>query len=174
MEQLKLFQWPVFNIHLPSFVEYLELNLFGFSGLVTSQAGFNVTKVNGVLSQLEEQLVESYILGLSPESEQLKISTDQARKTVKQIVVNSQAFGNTLIVEFATENVLWGITQAGKTKAVTDYLKDVMRYAQSGSLYEVMNEVDRLVAIGIPQELAPFVTLERLGQFRQKIVDYLT
>lgn len=83
-------------------------------------------------------------------------------------------FGQELIVNFASENVLMGITQAGKTKDVADYLANVMRYAQSGSLYEVINEVDRLILEGIPANLDPFVNEARMNAFKQKIVDYLS
>lgn len=92
---------------------------------------------------------------------------------VRMVVSGAIAFGNELIVDFAAENVLMGITQAGKTKDVADYLSDLMRYAQTGSLYEVINEVDRLIAAGLPVDLEPFVTLARMQNFRQRVVDYL-
>lgn len=92
---------------------------------------------------------------------------------VKIVVSNAITFGNNLIVEFASENVVMGITQAGKTKDVADYLSDLMRYVQTGSLYEVINEVDRLIATGLPVNLAPFITEARLISFKQKILNYL-
>ena len=93
---------------------------------------------------------------------------------VKIVVSNAIVFGQNLIVEFASENVLMGITQAGKTKDVADYLADLMRYAQTGSLYEVIAEVDRLIAAGLPANLEPFITQSRMESFKQKVVDYLT
>lgn len=96
------------------------------------------------------------------------------QEQIEQIVKAAISFGQNLIVEFASENVLMGITQAGKTKLVADYLADVMRYAQSGSLYEVINEVDNKITNGIPQELSPFVTETRLLEFKQKVLDYLS
>ena len=92
---------------------------------------------------------------------------------VKKIVENAVAFGQNLIIEFATENVLMGITQAGKTKVVADYLQNVMRYAQSGSLYEVINEVNYLINETVPENLSPFVTEVRLNSFKSKIETYL-
>jgi hypothetical protein len=77
------------------------------------------------------------------------------------------------MVEFASENVMMGITQAGKTKEVANYLTDVARHIQTGSLYEVINEIDRLKIEGLPQDLSPFITETRLDRFKQKILDYL-
>ena len=97
----------------------------------------------------------------------------QPKLSVKKIVTEAISFGQNLIIDFAAENVLMGITQAGKTKEVADYLADVMRYAQSGSLYEVLAEVNRLQTSGLPAELAPFVTTDRMNAFKLKIEQYL-
>lgn len=96
------------------------------------------------------------------------------QEEVKIKVSSAIEFGNSLIIDFASENVLMGITQAGKTKDVADYLADLMRYAQTGSLYEVINEVDRLIADGLPVDLEPFITEARMNTFRQQVVDYLS
>jgi hypothetical protein len=97
-----------------------------------------------------------------------------AELVVKNTVKNAIEFGNNLIVEFASENVLLGITQVGKTKEVADYLADLMRYAQTGSLYEVINEVDRLIDAGLPVNLEPFITETKMNAFKQQVVDYLS
>ena len=97
----------------------------------------------------------------------------EAIDQIKIIVQNAINFGSNLIIEFASENIAMGITQAGKTKKVSDYLANVTRYAQTGSLYEVINELDRLMLEGLPQELEPFVTEIRLNTFKQKIEEYL-
>lgn len=104
--------------------------------------------------------------------EQVK-QQENIEKQVKSIVIDAKRFGDDLIITFATENILMGITQAGKTKAVSDYLADVTRYAQTGSLYEVVNEIDRLIALGIPSDLAPYVTTQRMTDFKQKVLGYL-
>jgi hypothetical protein len=66
-----------------------------------------------------------------------------------------------------------GITQAGKTRSVADYLKNVMFYGQSGSLYEVLAEINTFESEGYPSDLSPFVTQARMELFKQKIEDYL-
>lgn len=98
---------------------------------------------------------------------------DPIELVVQQKIVDAIKFGHNLTVKFATENVLMGITQAGKTKEVSDYLADVTRYCQTGSLYEVINEIDRLIASGIPTNLSPFITVDRLNEFKQSTLDYL-
>ena len=93
---------------------------------------------------------------------------------VKIIVSNAIKFGQELIIDFASQNVLMGITQAGKTKDVADYLSNLMRYAQSGSLYEVINETNLLISQGLPSDLSPFITESRMNEFKQKVIDYLS
>lgn len=100
--------------------------------------------------------------------------TDPIELIVQKKIIEAINFGYNNTVAFATENVIMGITQAGKTKLVADYLIDVFRYCQTGSLYEVINEIDRLVLQGIPLELDPFVTQTRLEKFKQDIQDYLS
>lgn len=73
---------------------------------------------------------------------------------------------NQLSGQFAAENVLMGITQLGKTKLIADILAGVLRYGQSGSLYEVLNEIDRIV---VTAEMAPFITAARLSEMKIKI-----
>ena len=90
------------------------------------------------------------------------------------VVQNAIQFFHDAMVVYAAENITMGITQAGKTKDVSDYLVPVMTYGQTGSLYEVINEIDALIAGTVPGDLSPFVTEARLLAFKQKMVDYLT
>lgn len=90
------------------------------------------------------------------------------------IVTQAISFGQHLMIKFAGENVAMGITQAGKTREVADFLEGILKYIQSGSLYEVIVEIDLIISNGIPVGLSPFVTEERLLQFKQDIIDYLT
>jgi hypothetical protein len=92
----------------------------------------------------------------------------------KKIVRDAIEFGQELVIDFAGENVALGITQAGKTKEVADYLEDVQRYISSGSLYEVIDQIDDLIANTVPSSLSPFVTDERLLEMKEKIEDYLS
>ena len=91
----------------------------------------------------------------------------------KSVVRSAIDFFEDLMVNYAAENITMGITVLNKTKEVADYLADVMRYGQSGSLYEVMHEIDTLIAAGIPADLSPFVTNARLTDFKNNVQDYL-
>lgn len=153
------------------------------------------TKASANLSRLEVDIksaIPSTINYLSSEGDQVYIHTNRNLTEAETIILDgivanhsvtvdiakkkieaAMQFGNALLVEFATDNVMQGITQTGKTKAVADYCCDIMRYIQSGSLYETINEVDRLVSLGVPADLAPYVTAVRLNQFKQRILNFL-
>jgi len=92
----------------------------------------------------------------------------------KELVSGAIEYFTEIQIEFAAENITMGITFAAKTKAVADYLQNVLRYGQSGSLYEVISEIDSLKAAAVPAELSPWVTEARLDDFKNKIIGYLT
>jgi hypothetical protein len=71
---------------------------------------------------------------------------------------------NDLLVTYAAANVLSGITQAGKTKLIADTVADVMRYGQSGSLYQA---ISALQAIEVTEEMSPFLTSDKINTMIQ-------
>lgn len=77
---------------------------------------------------------------------------------------------NDLINRFCSENIVLGITQQGKTKLIADTFKDVFYYAQTGSLYECLSALNAIV---ITQEMAPFITEERINNIKTQINDVL-
>lgn len=97
--------------------------------------------------------------------------------TIQEIVFgkinNAIVFGNQMIIQAAVENVLLGITQAGKTKDVSDYLDNLQMYLRSGSLYAALSEIDGLNAAGLPSELSPWVTTVRLASYKAQIIAFL-
>lgn len=93
---------------------------------------------------------------------------------VLPIIKAARAFGETLMEDFATENVLMGITQAGKTGAASDFLANIARNISTGSLYEVVKEIDRKVLLGLPSDLSPFITEARMILIKNKIMEYLS
>ena len=90
----------------------------------------------------------------------------------KDLINEAINYFKSMQVEFAAENITLGITQSGKTKEVSDYLKNVLRYGQTGSLYEVIGEIDLLIQSEIPADLQPFVTVDRLNAFKVKVSDF--
>jgi len=133
------------NTHNESSVKLQQINTMNFFDMPSSTSGYEV-----YTPPLENPLAPYEI-----------------------IVQNAIEFFQEIMVTYAAENITMGITVLNKTKDVADYLQGVMRYGQSGSLYEVIHEIDTLKADGIPVELAPFVTDERLDAFKLKITNYI-
>lgn len=101
------------------------------------------------------------------------ITAEITRKQVKEVVSKAMAFGQSLMEDFATDNILAGITQAGKTRAVSDFMLTMQSLLLSGSLYAAKDEIDAMIANGLPAELAPFITEAKLLEYKQKIIAYL-
>jgi uncharacterized protein with gpF-like domain len=89
---------------------------------------------------------------------------------VKTIIENAMQFGNTLVVQFATENVLLGITQAGMTGPVRKIMAESIMALQTGSLYDAITE---LRAIPAESKDPVFITDARLLSAINKIELYL-
>ncbi len=101
-------------------------------------------------------------------------TTDDSIVYTQNLVQSAMEFGRSLMIDFAAENVRMGITQAGKTKAVLNYMISVKEAIDTGSLYTAMDEVDALILATVPQDLDPFITEARLLAFKQKILDWLS
>lgn len=164
--------WLSFTVHLPSLELYLRSSYSSFTGISAKPEGLDLV-FSSEPSQAEAGAITAYYQGLTQSGEQTKIQQYQITENVMALILKARSFADGIVNLYAAENVLMGITQADKTKQVSDYLADVMRYAQSGSLYEVVNEIDRLIQAGIPVDMSPFVTEQRLEQFKQKIITYL-
>lgn len=99
--------------------------------------------------------------------------TADPMRFVNMLLQNAKGFCDSLMNGFTTENMAMGITQAGKTKEVADYLKDLQFYLNTCSLYAAMGEIQRMLDAGLPPELAPFITEARLNSYKSKIQTYL-
>ena len=69
--------------------------------------------------------------------------------TVEEYTALVQAamdFGQALTVQYATQNVMAGITQAGLTLAVLTYTTDLYNYLSTGSLYVAITEIGTMIA----------------------------
>lgn len=101
------------------------------------------------------------------------------RLTSLTIVLNSVAaasdFGAKLIMQYAAQNVLAGITLAGKTIAVATYLQQLGYYLNSGSLYAAITEIQTLIADSgsTKASLSPFITNDILYTYLNDIQSYL-
>lgn len=136
--------------------------------VVTDEDG-NVTVDPSYIYYAEVQAVEAveahYII-------QKKQGADQemSRKNVEQIVRQAIAFGQNLLVEFSSENIIMGITQDGMTKQVRQAMSEIILAIQTGSLYDAIDEIDL-----IPAEAkdGKYITDARLQEYKTKIQNYL-
>jgi hypothetical protein len=89
---------------------------------------------------------------------------------VKRSIREAMEFGSGMIVEFAAENVLLGITVESKTGEVLDKLSGVMLAVTSGSLYDAIAKIR-----AIPSESydSKYITAARMLAFINKVEDYL-
>jgi hypothetical protein len=62
------------------------------------------------------------------------------------LVQNAIIFGQSLTVQFATQNIMAGITQAGQTQNVLNYTRDLYMYLNTGSLYVAISEIETMIA----------------------------
>jgi hypothetical protein len=89
---------------------------------------------------------------------------------IESVIRNSITFGSKLITQFAAENVLLGITQAGMTSAVRQHMGEVISALQTGSLYEAIANAK---AVPSGNKDATFITDVRILSFVNKIESYL-
>lgn len=89
---------------------------------------------------------------------------------VTGIINEARIFGMDLIVNFATENVLLGITQMGMTGQVRKATAEVVSALNTGSLYDAITEAR---AIPAEDKDSRFVTNARLLSFINKIEAHL-
>ena len=91
------------------------------------------------------------------------------------IVQSAITFGNAIIVQFATQNVMAGITQANKTQAMLDYSSNLLTCLSSGSLYAAIAEINVMIADTSTDKanLSPFITNDILYAYMNQIQGYL-
>lgn len=167
--QLITLEWKSFPVKVEkvnfSLKSILSIN---FDGLICDQNFLNVI-FKDVISQEDQDLVTNYWNNITEASFQLSME-----EIIQSKIDGAIAFGQKIILDALIENVAMGITQAGKTREVSDYLGQLQRYLREGSLYAAIEEIDDLIANTIPSELAPFVTEARLLNAKSKIVTYVT
>lgn len=98
------------------------------------------------------------------------IVVDHALNIRNNILGPAIAYGKDLAENFASENVMMGITATGKTKLIADTLRNVTYYLQSGSLYEAIREAESLV---LTPSMAPFLTPARVKLLTNKMRAYI-
>ena len=103
------------------------------------------------------------------------VPTLTPQEIVQASIQRAIDFGAQLMLEFSAENVLKGITQAGQTVAVSNYLTNLLNYISSGSLVAAITELNILIAdtSAVKAGLAPFITNSVLYTYLNKIQSFL-
>lgn len=169
MENSVVLDWKVFQVDLLKVRQYFKINLSSnYNGLICDENHLYVAFTEEYSSG-DEDIVNAYWNS---------ISSNSFNPTIQEIVTlkinNAIVFGESLIVQAAVENVLLGITQANKTKEVSDYLSNLQMYLRSGSLYAAITEINNLKNAGLPSELSPWVTTARLNAYITQIQAFLS
>lgn len=84
-------------------------------------------------------------------------------------------FGNALILQFTTQNVMAGITRSGKTLALLNYCSNLYIYLSTGSLYVAISEIQTMIAdtSDTKAALVPFITNDVLYVYLNELQGYL-
>lgn len=85
-------------------------------------------------------------------------------------IQNAIRFGQSIIIEFAAENVAMGITQDGMTKTVRENTTEIVSALTTGSLYDAVTAIKSFDPL---KKDAKYITDARLIKFLNKIEDYL-
>ena len=93
---------------------------------------------------------------------------DKTQQAIKTAVKNARMFGQELMDEYATENILLGITQDGQSEVVLSTMGSVILALQSGSLYVAVDKIKALTTRD-----PKYITTARLLNFLNKIELYL-
>lgn len=170
MYQYKL-QWKQFDVKLDRMHKHLKDVCSDYNGMIASEQELAV--MLNYENEADIIRIDDYWESLTAQSE-AQPTQEEIAISVQGIIADAMDFGKQLMVEFSAENVLLGITQAGKTKEVLVFLAEIKNAMDTGSLYTAMNEIDGLISNGLPQDLAPFITEQRLLGFKTKIQGYLS
>ena len=132
-----------------------------FSGF--TQTGTNVTlKYSTPISEQEQADIQLADVSF--------VDSDPLEYIKSNILVPARSFGESLINDFAAENILLGITSSGLTNHVRKTLSETTDCLLTGSLYDAIYEAK---AIPAEKKDAVFITNARILGFVNKIEAYL-
>lgn len=162
--------WKEFSVNLDKVNKHLKVTLSSnYDGMLCDENSAQVMFFD-TCSEEDLALINSYWDGLTSSSFDPSMS-----EIVLSKIEQAQVFGDQLMRDFAVENVLAGITQAGKTTVVTNYLHKLSHYIMTGSLYAAISEIDAIIAdtSDAKTSVSPFVTNDRMTSYKNKVQDYL-
>lgn len=162
--------WKNFKVDLEKVRAYLKSTLSSnYDGLLCDEASLRVIFKTDY-SDDDFSKVNAYWDVIT-----LSTFNPTSQEIVTSKIIAAITFGNNMIVQAAVENVLLGITQANKTKDVSDYLERLQLYLRTGSLYAALQEINSLLADSnrASLNLSPFVTDDRLNAYKASITTFL-
>lgn len=128
------------------------------------EAGDPVLDETGLPVYTEVQHEDEFVVEMTDITEEVQ------KQAIKNSVSKARSFGNSLLDEFAAENITLGITQDNLTGQVLDTMQPVMTALMAGSLYEA---IARAKAVDPASYDSKYVTAARLLEYVNKIEDYL-
>lgn len=170
MDNIIILDWKEFSVNLDKVNQYFRITLSSnYDGLLCDENNIKVVFLETCIED-DSNLINDYWNTITEETFEITI-----QEIVSGKIENAQVFGNQLLNEFATDNVLMGITQAGQTIHVTDYLHKLSHYILTGSLYAAIQQINNIIAdtSETKENLSPFVTNERMVEYKHKIQDFL-
>jgi hypothetical protein len=96
--------------------------------------------------------------------------TQEQYDTAYEQVVTAQQAWDSMITEFAAENVAMGIIQEGKTTLVGAALNQVNMYGQQGALAQAYFQLGLVV---LTPAMAPYLTQDRIKWLMNKVIQSL-
>ena len=128
----------------------------------------DLSAVSGI-AQKYWKVVDGAVIEMSS-GEKAAVNAAASQAYVEGVIVKAIAFGSKLINQYAAENVILGITQAGMTATVRSRMGTIISALQTGSLYDVIVECK---AIPADHKDATYITDARLLSFVNKVEAYL-
>jgi hypothetical protein len=162
--------WPSFNVDVSIAYTYFKANLSSnFDGLVGQPADLLVIFKTDY-ADADNTIVQNYWSSATAATFQMPVN-----QQVTNAIGAAMEFGTQMLVQFATQNVMTGITQSGKTEAVMDYCHELAHCLITGSLYAAINAINVMIAdtSSTKTNLSPFITNNVLYTFLNKIQTYL-
>lgn len=150
------------SVHETPLTKYAQENSISLQSAINALFG-NLTSN---YEKLEQELASA--LGRLPSQAEMNYCSSSIKDYYQYTVLpNAIKYGSNLMNEFMADNILAGITQAGKTKIIGEACKDIAYWLSMGNLYEAVNAIDTFT-YDIAYE--PYITEEKLTAFRAKIL----
>jgi hypothetical protein len=139
------------------------------------EVDFKIPLIESGIDNLKFVILTQDEVGPVREPEEEVFEDPDSTAQISNIVNNARNFGTQLMNKFTLENITMGITQVGKTYALTMYCHKLVHFLSIGSLYAGLEEVNNLIADNsqTKTDLNPFITNDRLTVYKKHIETYL-